>query len=263
MKRITNDLLYLNFIKFIERNKMLRDSLLIALILFASSYAQLAQPKLVLKQNNFDFGDIKQGKTVEHTFVLSNGGEALLKITDVRASCGCTAAVPEKKELKPGESTKLVVKFNSTGRQGKQNKTVSISSNDPQNPKMVITFTGNIIPPKQETVNVPIIYFPETQYDFGIVEEGEKVNYIFKYVNKGSSELIIKGVTSSCDCTTALPGQSILRSLKPGQEGTINVELDAKNQSGKMIILVKVNSNDPKEPTKALTIYADIIKKGT
>lgn len=242
---------------------MFRNLFVIMLVLSALSYAQVAQPKLVIKQSSFDFGDIKQGKTVEHTFVLSNGGEALLKITDVKATCGCTAAVPEKKELKPGESTKLVVKFNSAGRQGKQNKTVSISSNDPQNPKMVITFAGNVIPPKQESVNVPIIYFPETQHDFGKVEEGKKVSYIFKYMNRGSSELIIKGVTSSCDCTTALIGQSLLRSIKPGQEGTINVDLDTKNQSGKMIILVKVNSNDPKEPTKALTIYADIIKKGT
>lgn len=150
MKRITYDLLYLNYIKnLLKGKKMLRNSLLIALILFASSYAQLAQPKLVLKQNNFDFGDIKQGETVEHTFVLSNGGEALLKITDVRASCGCTAAVTEKKELKPGESTKLLVKFNSTGRRGKQNKTVSISSNDPQNPFHINFSTEDIIDCKQ------------------------------------------------------------------------------------------------------------------
>ncbi len=128
---------------------MIRNSLLTMLILSALSYAQLAQPKLVLKQNSFDFGDIKQGKTVSHTFVVSNKGEALLMITDVRASCGCTAAVPEKKELKPGESTKVVVKFNSTGREGKQTKTVRIASNDPQNPETIITFTGNVVLPKK------------------------------------------------------------------------------------------------------------------
>jgi uncharacterized cupredoxin-like copper-binding protein len=119
------------------------------LILSALSYAQVAQPKLEIKQKSFDFGDIKQGKTVSHTFVLENSGNALLKITEVKATCGCTAAAPEKKELKPGESTKVEVKFNSAGRQGEQNKTVKISSNDPQNPEMVITFTGNVVLPKK------------------------------------------------------------------------------------------------------------------
>lgn len=128
---------------------MIRNSLLTMLILSALSYAQVAQPKLEIKQKSFDFGDIKQGKTVSHTFVLENSGNALLKITEVKATCGCTAAAPEKKELKPGESTKVEVKFNSAGRQGEQNKTVKISSNDPQNPEMVITFTGNVVLPKK------------------------------------------------------------------------------------------------------------------
>ena len=74
-------------------------------------FAQLFQPTLILQQTSFDFGDIKQGEKVSHTFVLSNGGGDLLKISDVSASCGCTAAAPEKNELAPGESTNLVSDF--------------------------------------------------------------------------------------------------------------------------------------------------------
>jgi hypothetical protein len=39
--------------------------------------------------------------------------------------------------------------------------------------------------------------------------------------------------------------------------------LDTKNRSGKMSRTVTVNSNDPKDPAKILTIYADIVKKGS
>lgn len=235
-------------------------NLLFALFLFTSfSFAQLMQPKLVLQQNSFDFGEIKQGEVVSHIFVLSNNGGDLLKITNVQASCGCTAAAPEKNELAPGESTNLTVNFNSKGRLGKQTKTVKIFNNDPQTPEAVITITGNIVANSDQSGGVPTIFFPETQHDFGKVSEGEKVNYTFRFVNKGESELIIKDVKSSCGCTAALLSTS---NIKPGQEGTLKVEFNTQNRSGKNSKTVTVQSNDPKDPTKILTIYADIIKKG-
>ena len=237
---------------------MIKNHLFVFFLFYSIGFAQLMQPKLVLQQSSFDFGDIKQGEIVSHTFVLTNSGGDLLKITNVQASCGCTAAVPEKSELAPGESTNLPVKFNSTGRMGMQKKTVKIFTNDPQSPEMTITIAGNVVTGDQSG-SVPAIYFPETQHDFGKVSEGEKVDYTFRIVNKGTSELIIKDVKSSCGCTAALLNSS---SIKPGQEGTIKVEFDTKNRSGKNSKTVTVQSNDPIDPTKILTIYADIIKKG-
>ena len=110
---------------------MNKNLLFVFFLVSSIGFAQLMQPKLVLQQSSFEFGDIKQGETVSHTFVLTNSGGDLLKISNVQASCGCTAAVPEKNELAPGESTNLTVKFNSTGRQGMQKKTVKIFTNDP------------------------------------------------------------------------------------------------------------------------------------
>ncbi len=236
-------------------------NIFLAFFLFATfSFAQLLQPKLVLQQNSHEFGNIKQGETVSHTFVLSNSGGDLLKISNVQASCGCTAAAPEKNELAPGESTNLTVKFNSTGRMGAQKKTVRIYSNDPQSPEMMITITGTIVLPTETSSAAPTIYFPETQHDFGKVNEGDKVDYTFKFSNKGSSSLLIKDIKTSCGCTAALLSQD---NLTPGQEGTLKVELDTKNRSGKMSRTITVNSNDPKDPAKILTIYADIVKKGS
>ena len=239
----------------------MKKNILLAFFLFSSMlFAQLLQPKLVLQQSDYDFGDIKQGDVATHTFVLSNSGGDLLKISNVQASCGCTAAAPEKKELAPGESTNLTVKFNSAGRQGKQTKTVKIFSNDPQNPEMMVTIHCNVLKPSEATGESPVIYLTETQHDFGKVNEGDKVNYTFKFVNKGSSNLVIKDVKTSCGCTAALLSQD---NLAPGQEGTLKVELDTKNRSGKMSRTVTINSNDPKDPAKILTIYADIMKKGS
>jgi len=238
---------------------MIKNLLFVSFLFSSMIFAQMMQPKLIIQQNSFDFGAIKQGETVSHTFVLTNSGGDLLKINNVQASCGCTAAVPEKNELAPGESTNLPVRFNSTGRMGNQVKTVKIFSNDPQSPEMTITISGNVVAGEQSGA-VPTIYFSETQHDFGKVSEGEKINYTFRFSNKGQAVLIIKDVKSSCGCTAALLSTS---NIKPGQEGTIKVEFDTKNRSGKNSKTVTVQSNDPKDPTKILTIYADIQKKGS
>jgi hypothetical protein len=239
---------------------MIKNSLIAFFLISSIGFAQLLQPKLVLQQTSYDFGTVKQGEVATHDFVLSNSGGDLLKISNVTASCGCTAAAPEKKELAPGESTNLKVSFNSAGRQGKQNKTIRIYSNDPQNPEMVLTFTGTVVLPDANTNNPPVIYFPETDHDFGQVNEGDTVTYTFRFVNKGNSTLTIKDIKTSCGCTAALLSQD---NLKPNQEGTVKVKLDTKNRSGKMSRTVTIQSNDPKDPAKVLTIYADIIRHGS
>ena len=239
---------------------MLRNFLIVFFLFSSIIWAQLFQPKLILQQDSFDFGDIKQGEKVSHTFVLSNGGGDALIISDVRASCGCTAAAPEKKELAPGESTNLLVTFNSANRKGIQHKTVRIFSNDPENPEMMLSITGNVVTESQVSDRAPTIYFPEAQHDFGKVNEGDKVDYTFSFANKGTSVLTIKDIKTSCGCTAALVSQD---NINPGQEGTLKVELDTKNRSGKMSRTVTISSNDPKDPSKILTIYADVVKKGS
>ena len=163
---------------------MIKNTLFAIIVLSAFSYAQLIQPKIVLQQTSYDFGTIEQGSVATHDFVISNSGGDLLKISNVSASCGCTAAKPEKQELAPGESTNLKVSFNSTGRQGRQHKTIRIYSNDPQNPEMVLSFTGSVVLPGTNTNNPPLIYLPETEHDFGQVNEGDTVKYTFRFINK-------------------------------------------------------------------------------
>lgn len=116
-------------------------------VLFAFVFAGLvsAQPSAVIHPMEYDYGDIVQDSIVTKIFVITNEGNDVLKITRVWASCGCTAVMPAKNELKPGESTDIKVTFNSEGKSGKQNKTVYIETNDPKNSTIKLAFTGNVI----------------------------------------------------------------------------------------------------------------------
>lgn len=215
-------------------------------------------PKASVQQVDYNFGNIKQGDIVSHTFVISNSGGDLLKITDVRASCGCTAANPTKRELKPGESSNLEVTFNSKGRKGPQTKTVNVVTNDPDKKDITLTIKCNIVVPEEKNTSIGArIFFPETQHDFGKVKEGLKVEYTFKFENKGTESLVVKDIKTSCGCTAAVVSNS---SLKPGEVGSIKVDFDTKNRSGRNSKSITIVSNDKKEPNKIITIYADVQK---
>ncbi len=238
---------------------MIRYFIVIFLFTVTSILSQTTEPKVSIQQSEYDFGNINQGETVNHSFLITNTGSDLLKLSDIKASCGCTAAVPDKQELKPGESTQIVVTFNSTGRKGPQTKIVNIKTNDPSNPVIKLTIKGNIIVSENKEKNAgAVIYFPETQHNFGTVKEGDVLTYNFTFENKGTQPLIIKDVKSSCGCTAAIVSE---KTLKPGQSGTIKVEFDTKGRLEKATKTIAVISNDNKDPNKIITIFADITKK--
>lgn len=106
---------------------------------------ELAQaPKLTFKTHLHDFGRIKQGDVVSTIFLFTNIGKSELNIRKTKATCGCTVSKPEKSTLSPGESSKLTVTFNSSGRRGSQQKSVTIFSNDPSAPTQRITIKAFI-----------------------------------------------------------------------------------------------------------------------
>ena len=113
-------------------------------VLLSVSFTK-AQPKAIVRPLSYDFGEIIQDSIVSTKFVIINGGSEPLKITSVKPSCGCTAAVVGKNELKPHESTELKVSFDSKGKSGMQIKTITVETNDPKNSSIKISFTGNVV----------------------------------------------------------------------------------------------------------------------
>jgi hypothetical protein len=76
-----------------------------------------------------DFGKIAQGEVVGTTFIFKNTGKSNLIIRDANASCGCTVPRWDKEPVPPGEKGTLEVVFDSSGRIGKQSKSITVHTN--------------------------------------------------------------------------------------------------------------------------------------
>lgn len=86
-------------------------------------------PEFTFAETAFDFGQIKEGDVVSHTFNFTNTGDAPLIIQNATASCGCTVPSYPKQPVAPGGTGEIVVEFNSARNPGVQNKTVTITAN--------------------------------------------------------------------------------------------------------------------------------------
>jgi Protein of unknown function (DUF1573) len=96
-------------------------------------------PRLLIDEKVHDFGKIDQGTSVSTSFTLKNAGKSELNIRKTKTSCGCTLASLATETLAPGEEMALKVTFNSAGRRGNQQKSITIYSNDPLKPVQRVT----------------------------------------------------------------------------------------------------------------------------
>lgn len=101
--------------------------------------------KISVDNKIFDFGEIKQGQKASHTFYITNEGKSDLIIRKVKASCGCTAIKPAKTVITPGEKTSITAEFNSAGKSGRQNKSVTVITNDPLASNILLRVQGTVI----------------------------------------------------------------------------------------------------------------------
>lgn len=112
----------------------------------ALSAAEMAgAPVASFNTLSYDFGNIKQGEKKEYTFELTNNGKRELAIRNIRSSCGCTAVSPSKNVVAPGETVPVKVVFDSTGKKGRQSKTVTVITNDPKNSTATLRISTNIL----------------------------------------------------------------------------------------------------------------------
>ena len=92
----------------------------------------------------YDFGKVKEGQLVNHTFVFKNSGNNPLTIKNVIATCGCTIPKFTKSPILPGGVGEVAVEFNSKGRSGLINKKVLVLSNTPEE-MIALNFTAEIV----------------------------------------------------------------------------------------------------------------------
>jgi hypothetical protein len=86
----------------------------------------------------------------------------------------------------------------------------------------------------------PKIQFNQKTFDYGMIEQGDKVQHQFTFTNTGNADLIIKNAQASCGCTT--PSYPFVP-IKPGETGIIGVTFSSVGKMGTQHPSITVTSN--------------------
>lgn len=81
------------------------------------------------------------------------------------------------------------------------------------------------------------------EYDFGSVQQDEKLVHEFAIHNTGDEVLEIRRISTTCGCTAALTAD---KSVAPGESTTLRVTLETRKYRGTIERSVSVASNDPR-----------------
>jgi len=128
-------------------------------------------PSIYFPEDSWDFGEITTDELPTHIFKFKNIGDEVLIIKGTRVSCeSCIAPVISAGELNPGEEGELKITVNSLDMIGRFTKRIYVESNDPANPRAVITVSGFIQPQPQTPFRVGMSYFGKREYDKAIIE---------------------------------------------------------------------------------------------
>ncbi|NOY50940.1 MAG: DUF1573 domain-containing protein [Chlorobi bacterium] len=110
-------------------------------------------PRIVFDHYNYDFGHIKKAKTFYHAFLFTNMGSKDLVIKSIETSPGCKVVGWPNKVIPSEENGSIVVRLVFLTNYGVQHHSVTIHTNDPVNPDIILGIHGSVYrksPPKRD-----------------------------------------------------------------------------------------------------------------
>jgi hypothetical protein len=99
--------------------------------------------EISFREYEHDFGKVTEGEKVAYVFTYENKGNADLVVKSASTSCGCTVPKFDKKPIPPGGKGTLEVIFDTSGRNGKQTKTITVRSNS-STPVVLLRITAEV-----------------------------------------------------------------------------------------------------------------------
>ena len=220
--------------------KSLRSLRLIPFLAFSA--VAVAAPKIQFAAPIFDFGHVKSGEVISHTFICTNVGDQLLELTDVRPSCGCTTAGSYDRTIEPGKTASIPIRFDSGNYNGTVGKTVIVQCNDPLQTNIVLQIKG--------TVWKPVDIVPAIAW-FGTSTDSEtNITQQLQIVSNLQEALEL----SPPECTNGA-FQPTLKTIRPGKEYELVVTFLRPSGVTNIVAPITLQTTSTNLPVLTITAY--------
>jgi hypothetical protein len=207
--------------------------------------AATAQAALVWEKTTLELNPALGAPNAVGVFKYENKGNTPIHFKSApRTSCGCTVAALQKNEVAPGEKGEITATFNIGDRTGVQMKTITVETDDPQNPTTVLTLKANIA------------QLLELQPAFVFWQAGEeaKPKTILAKAGNGVTLKNIEVSSSSGDFTAK---------VEPGPAGQFKINVQPKDTAKPLNATLTVKPDAGSGPAKTYYASARVMPPGT
>ncbi|MCS7298005.1 MAG: DUF1573 domain-containing protein [Bacteroidia bacterium] len=213
------------------------------------------------EKTEHDFGEITEGAPAVYTFIFKNVGDKPVKLTSVKASCGCTTPSWTQEEVPPGATGQVQASYDTKGRPGHFVKTITVHHSASETPT-ILTIRGVVKSATQTqekyTEVDASLGWTKRRESFGHVKSDQSPSLTFEVKNIGQAPVEFLG---GIDLKPMFRLSFVPTVLAPGQEGKVIVTLDGKaaraagwkNQSG-FYEVIRIRTTDPVSPEKQLVV---------
>jgi Protein of unknown function (DUF1573) len=204
-----------------------------------------AGPRAVFDEHAWSFGTVERGAKVDHVFGVRNVGDALLRIEQVKSSCGCTVAVVSGNEVAPGAEGRIAVTLDTARMAGRVTKVVTAYTNDPETPAVGLAMNGDVL--------TDLVITPTPLY-LGKVRHGEEVTRTV-VVTPGRPDASYEVIAVE-QAGPALRTKIEPRTDGPGQR--LVVVLAGTVPIGRFNDQITLRTTSPREPLVTLPVFGSV-----
>lgn len=217
--------------------------------------------QITFEKTEHDFGEILEGPPAVYTFTFKNTGTKPVKLTSVKASCGCTTPSWTQDPVPPGGTGQVQASYDTKGRPGHFVKTITVQHDASEQP-IILTIKGVV-----KTSNQPQDKYAEVdgnlgwtkrRESFGHVKSDQNPSLTFEVKNIGQVPVeFVEGI----ELKPMFKLSFSPKVLAPNQEGKVIITLDGKaaraagwkNQSG-FYEIIRIRTTDPVSAEKQLVV---------
>jgi hypothetical protein len=215
----------------------------LAINLLVPGKASAAEPRVVIGEDRFDFGEVFEDRQLSHTFVIKNSGNAPLEISKVDPDCACTVA-NYARTIPPGGQGEISLSIKPFSVMRQFRKETKIFVNDPDRSEFSLVLTGTARP----FIEIMPSHIVRLRGSPGANVEGEV---------RFTSHL--PGAFEITNFRTNIPDK-IEVSLKPVQPGKVYI-LEVKNKaqnSGPYAGLIELTTTSKERPRLIIRVFGEI-----
>lgn len=205
------------------------------------------EPRLMFEEQVYDFGIAGPEEKISHTFRFTNTGAVPLKIARVSTDCGCTAALISATDIPPEGSGEIRAVFETRRYKGKQEKTITVYSNDPYEPEIELVMRG--------IVKTEVAVDPQG-LNFGDIQKGETFTKTVRLLQLSQNNLVLKKIEAN-DNYFAVAASRFREENSRGIN--IDVTLKPDVSVGQFSEVITLHTNLKRRPRIDVPIWANIL----